>query len=143
MNLKLREKSLRERTQWEKEKSKILQRFFGMNKHKKLNTTEISQECHTFGLRTLWFILQIHLFRALDLTHFGRFPSIFSKIYPCGLDGIVKGIMKRHLQKKLDTQNWLHCHQQEPCSKRNNDTLTKSFCRMWVQIYNHYPANIC
>ena len=58
-----------------------------MNKHKKLNPTEKRQECHTFSLKTLCFILQIHLFRALVLTHFGCFPSIFSKINPCGPDG--------------------------------------------------------
>ena len=72
-----------------KKKSKILQRFFGMNKHKKPNPTEKSQECHTFSLKTLYFILRFHLFRALVLTHFGRFPSIFSQIYPCGPDGMV------------------------------------------------------
>ena len=94
MNLKLQGKSLREMTKKskkikEKEKLKILQRFFGMNKHKKPNPTEKSQECHTFSLKTLYFILGFHLFRALVLTHFGRFPSIFSQIYPCGPDGIV------------------------------------------------------
>ena len=109
-----------------------------MNKHKKLNPTERSQECHNFSLKTLQFILHIHLFKALVSTLFGRFPSIFSKMYPCGPDEIVKGIMKRHLQK-----NWIHetdntATNKNRRSKVSNDTITKSFCRVWVKKYNHY-----
>ena len=53
MNLKLQKKSSRETSQWEKEKSKILKKFFGTNKLKKLNPAERSQQCHTFSLQTL------------------------------------------------------------------------------------------
>ena len=98
-----REIPKREDTVKKNKKSKILQNFFGMNKHKKLIPTEKSQECYTFSLKTLYFMLHTHLFRALVSTHFPRFLSIFSEICPCGPDGIVKGIMKRHLQKILVT----------------------------------------
>ena len=53
MKLKLQKRSLGERTQWEKEKLRVLQIFFGMNKHKKSNPTERSLECHSFILKML------------------------------------------------------------------------------------------
>ena len=38
-----------------KRKTKDITKFFGMNKHKKWNPTERSQECNTFSLKTLFY----------------------------------------------------------------------------------------